>query len=77
MPELTMQTRTIELSGGKHAHLALVEGGARGTPVLAISRSFEDGIGALLEPDPPQLVLPATCIPELVDALRELEGGSA
>lgn len=72
-----MKTRTIELAGGIHLQLAVVDGDPHRPPVLALTRSSEEGgIGSMLQPERPQVVVPATCIPELVDALEELEGST-
>lgn len=70
--EATMRTATVELPGGKHLRVTRVEGDGR--DVLALTRSYRGGVGDLLEPEAPQLVLPASTLPDLRAALAELEG---
>lgn len=67
-----MRTVTVKLAGGRDLRVTRVRGGGR--DVVALTRSYRGGVGDLLEPQAPQIVLPASKMEELRDALLELEG---
>lgn len=70
--QATMRTRTIQLPGGKHLRATLIDGVPNSESVLALSRSFDQGPGSLLEPEAAHLVVPAEYLEALIGALEEL-----
>lgn len=73
MEDRTLRTVTVELAGGRDARVSVLEADDDGPGWLVVSRSFRDGPRSLFDPETDRVVLPASALPDLRDALAELE----
>lgn len=77
MTRAAVQTRRVELTGGRVLHVSRFVDPGTGRDRLTLVRGWEDSSPLPPSPDRAALELPGERLPELVEALRELEDQEA
>lgn len=74
MDTRTLRTAVVELAGGRHARVSVLEADDGEPGWFVVSRSYRDGARSLFDPETDRVVLPASALPDLRAALAELDG---